>query len=64
MDTCYLCGGLLELLGTLGRLAHYRCIDCGMEHSAGIDNDPTPTKERTDNDTDMENQGTSDSNHD
>lgn len=29
--TCRLCGGVLALLGVLGRLAWYRCRDCGMD---------------------------------
>jgi len=33
MMTCDICGGLLALLGVLGRLAHLRCIQCGMGHS-------------------------------
>lgn len=27
---CEICGGELEYIGTLGRLAHYRCRDCGL----------------------------------
>lgn len=27
---CQMCGGLLEVLGRLGRRLHTRCQDCGM----------------------------------
>jgi DNA-directed RNA polymerase subunit RPC12/RpoP len=30
---CKLCGGTLQLLGQLGRLAWYRCRHCGIEVS-------------------------------
>lgn len=30
MKACKLCGGVLELLGALGWLKHYRCRHCGM----------------------------------
>lgn len=32
-DDCQLCGGALEVLGSLGRLAHYRCRNCGAQES-------------------------------
>lgn len=35
MRTCRLCGGLLYLLGVLGKLKWYRCRHCGMEFSKG-----------------------------
>ncbi len=30
MPKCKLCGGVLQLLGRLACLLHYRCRDCGM----------------------------------
>lgn len=34
--TCYVCGGDLALLGTLGRLTWLRCIQCGIEQSTTL----------------------------
>lgn len=34
---CTLCGGLLGLLGQLGRLLHLHCRDCGAQHSRPAD---------------------------
>lgn len=31
MNYCSLCGGILVLLGVLGRKRHWRCRDCGMD---------------------------------
>ena len=33
MSVCQLCNGTLALLGQLGNLKHYRCINCGMMFS-------------------------------
>jgi tRNA(Ile2) C34 agmatinyltransferase TiaS len=33
MKRCKVCGGVLEILGKLGRLTWYRCRNCGMEFS-------------------------------
>ncbi len=30
LDHCVYCGGDLQLMGTLGRLEHFRCRACGM----------------------------------
>lgn len=30
-DACELCGGAKQPLGVLGRTAHYRCRDCGID---------------------------------
>lgn len=30
---CSACGGPLVVLGTLGRLEHFRCRNCGLERS-------------------------------
>lgn len=30
-STCTLCGGQLQILGTLGRRVHLRCRDCGAD---------------------------------
>jgi len=30
---CLACGGRLVPLGSLGRLSHYRCRSCGLDHS-------------------------------
>lgn len=40
--TCPACGGPGVLLGTLGRLEHFRCRDCGAEFSRRPDQDGTP----------------------
>ena len=34
---CGLCGGPLMLLGVLGKLAHFRCRNCGMMSSGGTE---------------------------
>lgn len=34
---CPVCGGPAPYLGRLGRLAWYRCRDCGMESNVAID---------------------------
>lgn len=34
---CSFCGGVLCLLGRLGCLVHFRCRDCGMDHSCHAD---------------------------
>ena len=31
--TCQLCGGVLGILGHLGRLTHWLCRHCGMLYS-------------------------------
>jgi len=31
---CPACGGPSELLGQLGHRTHYRCVNCGMDHSS------------------------------
>lgn len=38
MMSCSLCGGVLALLGCLGKLAWFRCIQCGMQcsHDAAV----------------------------
>lgn len=28
---CNVCNGELAILGVLGRMVHFRCIDCGLE---------------------------------
>lgn len=33
---CSVCGGQLMLLGTLGKLTHSKCRNCGMEFSKGV----------------------------
>lgn len=33
MRKCRLCGGILMLLGSLGKRKHYRCRNCGMDWS-------------------------------
>lgn len=33
MITCDMCGGDSALLGFLGKLAHFRCQDCGWQFS-------------------------------
>lgn len=30
---CRVCGGTLVVLGALGRVAHFRCRDCGADHA-------------------------------
>lgn len=35
-DDCVMCGGPLQLLGSLGSRAHYRCRGCGMECSRAL----------------------------
>lgn len=35
---CTVCNGPLVLLGHLGRLSHYRCRSCGMDHSHEFEN--------------------------
>lgn len=35
MPSCPACGGPGMLLGTLGRLTHFKCRNCGMEYSEG-----------------------------
>ena len=30
---CLVCGGDLFFLGALGPMCHFRCRDCGMDHS-------------------------------
>jgi len=37
MMVCIMCGGDVELLGSLGRLQHGRCRQCGMYLSSSID---------------------------
>lgn len=34
MHACPVCGGPGVLLGTLGRVDHYRCRDCGLGFSS------------------------------
>lgn len=46
---CPLCGGLLVLLGKLGRLVWFRCRDCGMEF--GKDEKDVVIIDETDDDT-------------
>lgn len=31
--SCEQCGGVLALLGTLGRLTWFRCVQCGWQQS-------------------------------
>lgn len=33
IKVCPLCGGVLEVLGKLGKKTWYRCRSCGMEFS-------------------------------
>ncbi len=35
--TCKICGGLLNLMGGLGRRLHYRCQGCGLGWSYEIE---------------------------
>ncbi len=41
METCFTCGGPLFVLGTLGRLIHYRCRNCGSVSSVLPSEDET-----------------------
>jgi hypothetical protein len=34
--TCFICNGVLEILGTMGNLVHYRCSCCGMQFSERV----------------------------
>lgn len=35
---CLICRGHLTHLGDLGRLSHYRCRSCGMDHTHEFEN--------------------------
>lgn len=37
---CDLCGAPLALLGVLGKLAHVRCVGCGMQFSQDLEDMP------------------------
>ena len=40
-ERCQTCDGPLMYLGALGSRLHFRCRDCGIDHSVTVDHDVT-----------------------